>query len=631
MKTKGSLLLGLGVLAVILAASEAPNFALDTASQTLISGAPTVQLGANEKLITVLATNDIHGGVEPYANPTGSPLGGIATWSGIANAIRSGLNHRFGNNAGVVVVDAGDQFQGTLISNINEGQLVFATMNEVGYTAAITGNHDYDFGPIGWLNDQIIPGVGDQNPLGALLRDVHSARFPIISANTYFKNSIFDTLGNPVPVSGNFCAPPVPTPIDWKRAKIPDFLKAAWIVKTAGIRVALIGIDNPETPSTTTAANVAALCFADPATAYLQARAKLEGQADVFVMVMHEGDTFTQKNGSIIVQKILQQSAGHHVLDAVIAGHTHYVNNEMIGGVPMIQSASGGALFGRIDLVWNTQTNSVEPAKTRAIAGIPIFSDRCGNFTQDFCAVDANHRATYEGSVVTPNLKILALIGNYRNQIAPLANRILGQAAGVITIDRLLESPLADQLTDALRKVTNTDISFINTSGIRTDLAPGPLTYEEFFRVLPMNNHAVRVGPITEIQLLEILHESAMTCGAYGTLIPSGLRVVIGRDCAHAIAGRDLNAVLLHVETLAGEVLLDVKTGKLPNPSLPARIFTVATLDFIANGGAGYHGFIGLPRVELPIFREMLTQFYLQAPVAFTPQIDGRWAIVPGP
>src|SRR5262249_22653830 len=118
--------------------------------------------------ITILATNDIHGGIEPSLANDGTVEGGLAAFSGVVQAIKAGLKQKLGDQAGVLVVDAGDQFQGTLISNINEGRLLFQVMSQVGYDVAITGNHDYDFGPVGWLNDQVTPTTVDQDPRGAL-------------------------------------------------------------------------------------------------------------------------------------------------------------------------------------------------------------------------------------------------------------------------------------------------------------------------------------------------------------------------------------------------------------------------------------------------------------------------------
>lgn len=87
--------------------------------------------------ITILATNDIHGGIDSSTLQDGSIEGGLAAFSGTVQAIKTGLKGRLGDQAGVLVVDAGDQFQGTLISNYNEGRLLFQAMSQVGYDVAI--------------------------------------------------------------------------------------------------------------------------------------------------------------------------------------------------------------------------------------------------------------------------------------------------------------------------------------------------------------------------------------------------------------------------------------------------------------------------------------------------------------
>src|SRR5215471_9847273 len=224
----------------------------------LISGC-----AAKPTQITILATNDIHGGIEPGASKDGNIEGGMAAFAGTVQAIKAGLKRKLGDQAGVLVLDAGDQFQGTLISNINEGRLVFEVMSQAGYDVAITGNHDYDFGPVGWLDDQVTPATVDKDPRGALKAALPYARFPLISANTFLRSSLYDGLGNKVQVKQQGCDPIAPdqlkSPIDWSRAQVPDFLKPYLIKKVAEVRVAVIGIDNVLTPFTTTAANVSDL------------------------------------------------------------------------------------------------------------------------------------------------------------------------------------------------------------------------------------------------------------------------------------------------------------------------------------------------------------------------------------
>ena len=161
-------------------------------------------------------------------------------------------------------------------------------MNDVGYDAAITGNHDYDFGPHGWLVDDVKdvdpndPNA-DRDPRGVIKDLASHASFPILSANTYLKSSILDTKGKVVDVSGEGCVPAVAgTQIDWTSAQRPDFLNPYLIKTVAGVRVAVIGIDKPETPTTTTPDNVTDLCFRNEFDAYKEIRTDLEGKGRCF-------------------------------------------------------------------------------------------------------------------------------------------------------------------------------------------------------------------------------------------------------------------------------------------------------------------------------------------------------------
>jgi 5'-nucleotidase len=580
---------------------------------------------SGERTITLLATNDIHGGVEPSQGKDGKPIGGLALFGGIVSAIRQGVARERGDKGGVLVVDAGDQFQGTLISNFDEGQLVFAAMNSVGYDAAIPGNHDYDFGPIGWLDDQVTPKTVDQNPRGALLRVVGQAKFPLLSANTFFTSSLVDAAGAPVAVDGSGCKPKSGQAIDWSKARRPSFLVPYLIKQVAGVRVALVGIDNPVTPTTTTPANVTDLCFRDEADAYLDLRARLEGQADVFVILLHDGDIGNELNAKNLLTRLTDASLPPNRVDAVIAGHTHAINNASVAGVPYIQSGSGGQLFGRIDLTYDPAAHAVTKSKTRALSGLELRADSCPKGTDGFCQAGPGG-LSYEGEAVRPNADIQALIAAARANIAPLAGRKLGTASREITVNRIDESPLADALTDALRSLSGAEVAFMNTGGIRAPIEPGELTYETFFRVLPFNNHGLTIGPMPAEQLLGLLERSAAACGLYGALMESGLRVSFARVCGDGGTGA---ATLQHVETVSGEVILDAATGVKP---AAGRVFRVATLDFLAAGGSGYSGFAGTPVLEdLGVLREAMADEFTARPIALDGSMDGRWKAVPAP
>ena len=101
--------------------------------------------------ISVVGTNDLHGHIRAL------PL--------LAGYLRN-LRTARADDGGVLVVDGGDMFQGTLESNLVEGASVIAGMNALDYTATTVGNHEFDFGPIGPLSTP--SGEGD-NPRGGLI------------------------------------------------------------------------------------------------------------------------------------------------------------------------------------------------------------------------------------------------------------------------------------------------------------------------------------------------------------------------------------------------------------------------------------------------------------------------------
>lgn len=594
------------------------------------SAGPTdaIQLADHERLITILQTNDIHGAIEPYVRKDQVRVGGMALFSGIVQAIRAGLDQKFGEKAGVLLLDGGDQFQGTLLSNYSEGVVTFKAMNEAGYDAAVPGNHDYDFGPIGWLVDQVTPHHPDQNPRGALLRLKSLAGFPLLSANTYYTESLIDPLGNPVPVSASGCTPrdPAKSEIVWSSARRPEFLKPYVIKEVAGVRVAIVGIDNESTPTTTTAANVSDLCFRDEVEAYLEIRRELEGKADVFVLAVHDGNTSTEFNVTRLVQALTRASFPGRAVDAVVAGHTHWVNALRVNGVPIIQSGANGTMFGRIDLVYDPGARSLVSGKTRYFGGVNMLPNGCPEKNVSFCAPDpAGGTPFYEGVQVASNPRIGALIAGARADIAPLSERKLGVAQKTASSHRYNESPLADALTDVLREVSGAQVAFMNTGGIRAPIDAGEVTYEDFFRVLPFNNRGVVLGPMPLPQLISLLERSIRSCGSYGSLMQSGLRVRFERrDCDQVADGVDPSARLLRVETVKGEVLLDLAGGIAPDPG---KTVTVATLDFLATGGSGYDGFKGTPLIrDLGIVREVMADHFTAVkPLAITGEVDGRW------
>jgi len=91
--------------------------------------------------ITLLHTNDTHSRIEPFGPGNGaiSGLGGIARRATLVKQLRQQLGS-------VLLLDAGDTFQGSPYFNRYKGRLDYQLMRMVGYDAGTLGNHDFDNG-----------------------------------------------------------------------------------------------------------------------------------------------------------------------------------------------------------------------------------------------------------------------------------------------------------------------------------------------------------------------------------------------------------------------------------------------------------------------------------------------------
>lgn len=117
--------------------------------------------------LTILHTNDTHSNIDPFpANHSKYPnMGGVSKRYSLINKVREEEEH-------VLLLDAGDIFQGTPYFNKYGGVLEMKLMTEMGYDVATMGNHDFDAG------------------LDGFLKAKQYAKFPFVCANYDFSNTI---------------------------------------------------------------------------------------------------------------------------------------------------------------------------------------------------------------------------------------------------------------------------------------------------------------------------------------------------------------------------------------------------------------------------------------------------------
>ena len=589
------------------------SMALTTVSLTFVGGSQAEGL----KKVSFFLTNDLHGHLEPSQQKGGKMVGGFATMKGIVDEIRNQPEYKNGESA-FFVLDSGDQFQGTLLSNYDEGKAVFESMNLVGYDAAIPGNHDYDFGPLGWLYDQVTPDETSSNPREVIEGLANLAKFPLLSANTYLKTSLKTSSGNSKFTVDAECKPQNETlkeGIDFVGAKRPSFLKPYAIVEKAGIKVALVGLDHHSTAKMTTAANVSDLCFRDEVETYLEIRKSLEGKADLFVILMHNGNVGNNMEASDITRRI--NEAYPNGVQLVAAGHTHQTHDDLVNGVHVMQDGAEGKAYGRVDLYVDIETKEVSTAETQSAAGMEIYPSQCNFEKFEF----ACNQLTFP---IKPDAEIVELLKEARSQVGHIANRHLAHVSQKIYKDRINENPLGNILVDALRAETHAEIGLINAGGIRTSLSPGVLTYGKFFEVIPFANQAVMMDAIQWTTLKKTLAKSVQTCGKFGALQISGLRMKFFRQCKNedgVAVDLDPNAKLQHVELSDGTVLFDSESK---TEVATTRTFKLVTLDFLASGGEGFDLKDAKVSRTAGIARELIADYLERTEPTFTNRIDGR-------
>ena len=131
-----------------------------------LSLVPEISIASTSDIkITIIHTNDMHSHIHPFKTGRNKGLGGMAERAGVINEIRKKEEH-------VLLLDAGDIFQGTPYFNFYGGELEFKLMSKMNYDAATIGNHDFD------------------NGLDGLAKQLPYAKFPFLVANYDFSKTI---------------------------------------------------------------------------------------------------------------------------------------------------------------------------------------------------------------------------------------------------------------------------------------------------------------------------------------------------------------------------------------------------------------------------------------------------------
>jgi 5'-nucleotidase len=258
------------------------------------------------KKITILHTNDTHSHIDPFPadHPKNPGMGGAARRANAIQKIRQ-------EEENVLLLDAGDIFQGTPYFNYYGGELEFKLMSMMQYDVATIGNHDFDNG---------INGFYAQLP---------NAKFDFVSANYNFKNTILDGLVKPYKI------------IKKDGIKIGIF----------GLGIELNGLVDKKLYKETKYLNP--IEIAEEMTQILKEQEK----CDLVICLSHLGFKYTNDPEKVCDVLLAQKTKN---IDLIIGGHTHTFLDKPIvetnrEGQPVLINQVGcfGINLGRIDFYFS--------------------------------------------------------------------------------------------------------------------------------------------------------------------------------------------------------------------------------------------------------------------------------------
>jgi 5'-nucleotidase len=234
-------------------------------------------------------------------------LGGVAARAALINKIRSEEDH-------VLLLDAGDIFQGTPYFNLYKGEPEIKAMSMMGYDAATMGNHDFDAGVEGFANQLV------------------HAKFPVLTANYDFTN----------------------TPLEGKTKPYTTIKKGDIKIGLFGLGIQLKGLVADDAFGNTT--YLEPIKIANTVAEHLKKKEK----CDMVICLSHLGYEYSStKVSDLVLAKETEN------IDLIIGGHTHtfldvptVIKNRKDKKVVINQVGWAGLKLGRLDYSFDSKKSS---------------------------------------------------------------------------------------------------------------------------------------------------------------------------------------------------------------------------------------------------------------------------------
>ncbi|MEJ8309257.1 5'-nucleotidase C-terminal domain-containing protein [Agrobacterium larrymoorei] len=403
------------------------RFGLMTASAVALSAGAALA----DYQLNILHINDLHSRIEPinkYDSTCSAAetekkecFGGIARVKGAIDARRSEL----GPNANILVLDAGDEFQGSLFYTQYKSGPVAEFMNGIGFDAMAIGNHEFDDGP------------------AELLKLINAAKFPIISGNTKIADG----------------------------SELKDKFKGYVVKEMGGQKVGVVSVLATDTGETSSPGDK--VSFEDEVTYLKGAVKELQDQGvNKIVLLSHVG--------YVRDQEIAREVDG---IDVIVGGHSHtllsstdpkaagpyptLVKNPSGVDVPVVTAYAYSKYLG--DLTVTFDDNGVVKSAT----GAPKLLDAAVAQDEGF------NKRVAELAAPLEEMK--------KKEIGVSEAPIDGSREVCRVKECSMGNLVADALLDRVKDQGIT-IAIQNGGGLRASIDAGPVTMGEVLTVLPFQN-----------------------------------------------------------------------------------------------------------------------------------------------
>lgn len=547
-------------------ASKSPNGKPLLIVANEVSGSTTVyEIVPNTPFnLTILHTNDFHAHVDQYQNSGAYCPPTLAGCIAGSARLKTKIDEMRAANDNVLLVDAGDQFQGTLYYIQYKSDILTRTMNALGYQAMTIGNHEFDSGPA---------------ELGKFIDGVN---FPVLSSN-------IDATNEPL---------------------LAGKIQPSTVITVNGTPIGVVGLTTGETPALSSPGNN--ITFTAEITALQSAVNDLQTQGiDKIVALTHLGYDVDLNVAHVITG-----------VDVIIGGHSHTflytptttINGDTpVGAYPTVVSAADGQpvlvatayQWGRY--LGNLNVTFSPTGTVAAFGGNPIFMTT--TIAQD---------PLVQG-IISPT---------YNLPLETLRTTVIATTTGPMSLTvnaqnwcRREECQLGNFVAEAmLWKVNSTlpisehyQIAFQNGGGLRAPIDQGSTTIGEVMELLPFGN-SVATFELTGTHIITALENGVGQLPTLAGRFPqvAGLRYVF--DVKALVNGR-----IWRVE---------VNESGVWQPISPTKVYRVVANDFMRRGGDGYTVFRDQslnPYDFGPALDQAAMDYLKSFPNAtYTPFLDGR-------